>query len=125
HEVVIIVSRFSVDAFEIGVCQLIYFKRSFYREDSSEYKALSKFHVWDVPDPSAKMISKTVSFRQTLERSPLVLSIMTRVRYIFEAHLHHYIIAHELGAEAALKQLPVKATFEQISFCKSSTLVMG
>ena len=55
----------------------------------------------------------------------VVLSRMTRVRYIFEAHLHHYIIAHELGAETALKQLPVKGTFEQISFCKSSTLVMG
>ena len=125
HDSVIIINQFWADALKSGLCHLIYFKKGLYSIDSREYKLSSKLHVWDVPDPSAKMISKTASFRQTIERTPFVLNRMRRMRYIFEAHLHHYMSTHELGADTALKQLPVNITFEEISSCKSSTLIMG
>ena len=125
HERVIIGNRLSADAFKIGICQFIYFKRDSYPEDSSEYKALSKLHVWDVPDPSAKIISKTVSFRQTIERSPVVLNALRRMRYLFESDVKHYMIHHMLEGDLVINELPFKSTFEHISFCKSNTLVMS
>jgi len=125
HEVVIIMNRRSADAAKIGICHLIYFKKSLCPEDSNEYQSLSKLHVWDVPDPSAKMISKTISFRQTIERSPVVLNTMTRMRYLFESDLADYLLHHMLEEDLVINELPLMSTFEQISSCKSNTLVMS
>jgi len=120
HKSIIIINKLWADALKSVVCQLLYFRLSFYSEDSMQVKLLSRIHIWDSPDPSAKMISKTVAFRQTLESTPFILNKLRRMRYIFQASLHHFIINHELQSD-----IPVGITSQHISWCKSDTLVMG
>jgi len=42
----------------------------------------------------------------------------------FEAQLHRFNLHHELQSEMVVKEVPIHATYEQISWCKSDTLVM-
>ena len=126
-KMVIIMNKISMPALKSGICQLLYFKQNLYFEDTTHFKSLSKQHVWDVSDPSSnKVISKTTSFRQTFERDSVALTTMKRIRHIFESDLSHYMTDHVFEEALNIYQLPEnsKPTFEQISFCKSNTLVM-